>query len=691
VGPEPTEPTAAGPAVVALDDPAALDPARAGAKAANLARAAVAGLPVVDGVVLTAAAGDPDSGRAAEALRTAWKRWGPDVALVVRSSSTLEDATDTALAGQFRSVLDVRGWDALVHAAREVRASARDVVRLGRERGPMAVLIQQQIDAACGGVLFTVDPVSGDRHRIVVDVVAGTPAALVSGRVTATHLVLSRRGRVLERAGPPDDVPLTGAHRRALTRLAHRAEATFGAPQDIEWAVDHDGRLWLLQSRPITAVADPPTGPVLGAGPIAETLPETVSPIEEDLWVAPLREAITIALRATGAASARARRRSPVLTVVAGRPAVDLELLGIHRRGSRVRAFFDPRPPLRRLAAAWRVGRLRVALGALDETIVALVDEHLSAVAPLPSLDDTELVHLVTAGRQELTTLQAYEMLTGMLEPDPAGRPPLGAVALAALASARAAGAEDDDAVVAAEPVVLTLTRPRFAEREPLPRAVTPVNRELVAGSTGSGAVDALGHRDALRWRARLVQELLGLAAEELAGRLADRKVIASVAEVRAWRLDDLFQAVGTGQVPAPALRASPVGPPLPDRFRLTARGCPIAEPAAVGSPAGAGLPAGGGRAGGRVVHGPVSALPPGSVLVVEHLEPHLAAHLGALAALVAETGSPLAHLAIMAREVGVATVVGVTGARERFPAGVRVVVDGTTGEVAVVDTEDPR
>jgi pyruvate,water dikinase len=73
-------------------------------------------------------------------------------------------------------------------------------------------------------------------------------------------------------------------------------------------------------------------------------------------------------------------------------------------------------------------------------------------------------------------------------------------------------------------------------------------------------------------------------------------------------------------------------------------------------------------------------------VLVIDHLVPELAPLLGQVDALVSETGSPLSHLAILAREAGVATVVGVPDARRRFPAGLRVVVDGMTGEVAVLD-----
>jgi pyruvate,water dikinase len=72
-------------------------------------------------------------------------------------------------------------------------------------------------------------------------------------------------------------------------------------------------------------------------------------------------------------------------------------------------------------------------------------------------------------------------------------------------------------------------------------------------------------------------------------------------------------------------------------------------------------------------------------VLVVRHLEPSLAGVLSHLAGIVAETGSVLSHLAILAREMGVPVVVAVPDALTRFPAGSTVTVDGATGEVELV------
>ncbi len=73
-------------------------------------------------------------------------------------------------------------------------------------------------------------------------------------------------------------------------------------------------------------------------------------------------------------------------------------------------------------------------------------------------------------------------------------------------------------------------------------------------------------------------------------------------------------------------------------------------------------------------------------MLVVRTLDPGLAPALPRLGGLVAETGSPLSHLAILARELSVPTAVGVEGATTRFPPGSLVMVDGTTGEVELLE-----
>ena len=191
-----------GPRIVWLDEPAAADPGLTGAKAANLAAARLKGLPVYDGFVLTtygtSALEHADAVRASASdapLRRAWRTLSADGArrLAVRSSSSVEDSTTSSMAGRFVSVLHVDGWDAFVDATFEVIDSAAST-ELGD--APMAVLVQPMADALVGGVLFGLDPLSGDRRTLSASMADGLPDQIVSGTTTGTQVSLGRRGRL---------------------------------------------------------------------------------------------------------------------------------------------------------------------------------------------------------------------------------------------------------------------------------------------------------------------------------------------------------------------------------------------------------------------------------------------------------------------------------------------------------------
>lgn len=665
------------PGVVSLDDGAA-QAAELGAKAANLARARAAGLPVIDGFVIPA----PLAARLAraprgepagdvEALRAAWgslSRRGSDP-VVVRSSSIAEDTDASSHAGLFDSVVDVRGWDDFLDAVRTVAASGDNVPSVG-PGAPLAVLVQRHVDPEWGGVLFGTDPVSGRADRLVVAAVAGGPQRLVGGTESGTRLVLDRHGRLVE--GRSRHAPLHRRERVALARLARSVHRLFGAPQDVEWAIDHDGRLLLLQSRPITSVAAIADGPVLGPGPVAETFPEALRPLEQDLWLAPLRDALRVALQITGSAPARALEHSPIALAVDGRAAVDLDLLEGGRTRRRGMALLDPRPPARRLRVAWQVGRLRTGLPAIADDLTRWIDDELRSVPPLHEIDDESLVRLLHRGRATLRAAHGYELLAGVLTTD--GGATAAAAALSALAAGRRAGWSDAE-IVAADPTVLALTHPVIGAAPALPSSP--------AGTVGT--VGALGAREALRLRIRWLHELTARAASTLGERLAERGQLKDAASVAELGLGTLARTVRSGD-PVDAPPATVAGPPLPARFRLAADGTAVAVHDGVVQ--GGGTAAGGGRGTGLVTHDPDDAA--GRVLVVDTLDPRLAAVLPSLAGLVAQTGSPLSHLAILAREHGVPTVVGVTDAPRRFLPGTEVLVDGRTGEVLVLATSEP-
>ncbi|MFH1469757.1 MAG: PEP/pyruvate-binding domain-containing protein [Pseudomonadota bacterium] len=230
-------------------------------------------------------------------LRSAAGALGP--ALGVRSSAVEEDASDHSWAGVFHTELGVAPGDALERAVLTCWASAFEerALAYGRRGRPpgMALVVQRLIPARAAGVVFSINALTGSWRQMTVEAVWGLGEALVGGHVVPDHALVRRPRRlpeplqrvaarvrleVLEESRQPQErelVPGPGgvawaevpAHRRAapklqreqvlrLCRLALRAEALSGCPQDVEWALDGAGVLWLLQARPITTPAEPP-------------------------------------------------------------------------------------------------------------------------------------------------------------------------------------------------------------------------------------------------------------------------------------------------------------------------------------------------------------------------------------------------------------------------------------------------
>ena len=379
--------------LVRLDDPMALDASLTGAKAANLARAAAVGLPVLPGVVLTTGqellpTEDPEDIELAPAVVAALEEAflsltdGGRQRLVVRSSSTAEDLGTSSMAGRFRSVLGVDETGALLAAVRLVLASS--VSTAASEGGlplPMAVLVQRQLRTPLGGVLFGVDPLDAASKTMLVEVCTEGPEPIVSGRVAGEMVAMGRRGRLIEADATARKL-LPFRLRRRLARLARAAASMSGAPQDVEWALDEDGNLWLLQTRPVTAASRTPhdaDGPLLGPGPLAETFPLALRPLEADLWLSPLRAGMAEALSTLGVVGPRRLRRSPLVTCVQGSAVCDLQIVGIAEHPSRWRSL-APAPALRHLRSAWRVGSLRAGLTKRAQELASIVDRELEEV-----------------------------------------------------------------------------------------------------------------------------------------------------------------------------------------------------------------------------------------------------------------------------------------------------------------------
>jgi pyruvate,water dikinase len=203
-----------------------------------------------------------------EAALAAWRDAGEAGRFAVRSSSTAEDAPDRSFAGQFESLLNVGGAKALLEAIKACWLSLfseRALSYLAREqvhRVRMAVLVQEMIQPEFAGVVFTADPLTGATDRLVIEYVSGLGDRLVQGVVQPDRVVIEKStARVLDEPQPGQGrasraasavPPLPSVALARLCDLACQTERLFGTPQDIEWA-ERDGRLFLLQARPITS------------------------------------------------------------------------------------------------------------------------------------------------------------------------------------------------------------------------------------------------------------------------------------------------------------------------------------------------------------------------------------------------------------------------------------------------------
>lgn len=210
----------------------------AGGKARGLDTLLKAGFAVPPGWAVL----DPDSDPAP--LLEAWRAAGsPPVA--VRSSAALEDGSAASFAGQFLTVLDVRDEAGIRGALARVAASQRKATAYGEAAGTAAAVVQEMIEPEVSGVAFGRDPSTGE--GIVIEAVRGRGDALVSGARTPDRLRLAGAAR-------DGSIPVTREIEKELLDRLAAAERLFGSPQDVEWCV-RKGRLWLLQSRPVTLSA----------------------------------------------------------------------------------------------------------------------------------------------------------------------------------------------------------------------------------------------------------------------------------------------------------------------------------------------------------------------------------------------------------------------------------------------------
>ncbi|MGH9716181.1 MAG: PEP/pyruvate-binding domain-containing protein [Candidatus Acidiferrales bacterium] len=214
--------------------------------------------------------------------------------LAVRSSATTEDAVDASFAGLQDTYLWVIGAQETLKYVRSCWASLYSVPSIAyrRKHGlpesgvAMAVVIQGMVNARKAGVMFTRSPQTGDRSVVTIEAAWGLGSSVVSGEVTPDRFVIAKiTGEIsvreiadkhiqhlpspeggfqeVETPEPLRRAPcLTDEEIDALKEIGRKVERHYGRPQDIEWAIDHSGQLFLLQSRPETVWSAKQRAPV---------------------------------------------------------------------------------------------------------------------------------------------------------------------------------------------------------------------------------------------------------------------------------------------------------------------------------------------------------------------------------------------------------------------------------------------
>ncbi len=257
-------------------------------------------------------------------------------AVAVRSSANAEDLPDLSFAGQQDTYLNVVGHDALLTAVRHCWASLwnpraidyRDQMGIDHDVVAMAVVVQIMVPSDTSGILFTANPATGDREEMIINASFGLGEAVVGGYVTADTFVLNRDSLEIKQTDiGVKQVQIVSDGKQgtreiqvseemqskasmnpgAIVELARQAlniERVFGVdPIDIEWAIQ-DGKLWLLQARPITNLPPAPLknivweptepGDYLMRNQVVEFMPGPLSPLFEELYLPAVDEGFAL-------------------------------------------------------------------------------------------------------------------------------------------------------------------------------------------------------------------------------------------------------------------------------------------------------------------------------------------------------------------------------------------------------------
>lgn len=707
------------------------DAGEVGGKAASLGELLASGVHVPEGVVLTAEAA---------ALRGPYRRWGIangawELGLgpfAVRSSGISEDGVERSFAGMYETVLEVapENLDEAVERCLASAAAAR-VTEYERETaGGMAVIVQRMVTAVAAGVVLTADPITGDRSTSVLTAVRGLGDRLVSGAARGDEWIVSD-GVATARRRPEAAIAATQAVE--IARVARRIAEARGMPQDIEWAIDGDGSLWILQARPMTALppqvswAPPAPGAFTRQFRFGEWIGAPVTPLFESWLLSAMEER----MHAWFFEQLGQRAPAPHHVVVNGWYFYSLNWVGpaaiirnlprmlwhLARHPRRMaginaptvrhafpllerdwRAEFRPRYFAAVRDAEARVDALPVdGLPGLIDELADLAGEAFGWLAALAGAAYKMEMNLARFYRRHLHPSLGgshLPLVAGFGAPSgrdahvvasldwwyPASTPPSAPPANVRrhLEQRRHAAEEASFAVLASSPRRLAAFRRLLADAQHL----VPIREEQVGELTAPWpvmrrAVVRIGEAMVERGALEDPDDVFFLTREEVLGALEHDGPVAEI-DVAGRKARRAEQAKLV-----PPLLIGSVNPILRRvwaSFPRTLGADPSPTALVSGSPASAGRATGSVRV---IRHQEqFDELQPGEVLVAPMTAPAWTPLFSRAAAVVTDVGSAAAHASIIAREYGIPAVVGCGDATARLRTGMRVTVDGSTGNV---------
>jgi rifampicin phosphotransferase len=718
-----------------LDSVRMADAGQVGGKAANLGELLAEDVRVPDGVVVTVEGIEMPAAERDRQITAAIERLGGGP-FAVRSSGVAEDGAERSYAGMFESVLGVRTED-VVAATERVLASGRSA-RVDGYSGPadgrMAVVIQRMVAPVAAGVALTADPIGGDRRTCVVTAVRGTGDRLVSGASAGDEWairdgVATSRRNAESAIDRPQALQVAGEARR----IAHAR----GVPQDVEWAIDADGAVWILQARPMTALPpdvsweSPAPGAYTRMLRMGEWIAEPITPLFESWLLTTMEDRMHAFFREEiGQIAPR-----PYHVVVNGWYFYSINFIsgGALLRslpGMLVHLVRTPRhlagviPPTVRhsfpiMERRWREDlqpRYRAAvseardrveliavgeLPALIDELAALAGDYFGSIAALSgaayklemNLAQFYRRHLRDAlGGSHLPLLAGFESTTKGA-PDAIvsldwWHPLVPQEATTALSDERhrsvVAARHDAEAAafdaLAGQPRRLRAFRRLLADAQHL----VPIREEQTSELTIAWPVM---RRAVLRIGEALVGEGFIVDPDD-AFFLTRDEALQALSGTRPEGLDVAARRAARAEQarlvpPVTVGRTNPLIRRLWDSFPRMIGAAPSESALASGVPSSAG------RATGvvRVIRGPdeFAELQSGEILVAPLTAPAWTPLFALAAGVVTDVGSPAAHASIIAREYGIPAVVGCGDATSRLKTGMLVTVDGTTGNVELV------